>query len=120
MGRSLSTARAQRSTVPAELIYPSAVQSNLNKQISPDRHLESLTDRTKETTSAGFVLCLRVREQVSQTAGVHAVDVSTCSGCVPLLGQRETLTAESESTVILVVGFTRRNKGKRVVSRSDR
>ena len=36
---------AQRSTVQAELIYPSAVQANLNKQISPYQHLEPLMYR---------------------------------------------------------------------------
>lgn len=43
---------AQRSTVQAELIYPSAVQSNLNKQISPYQHLEPLTYRDVENHSS--------------------------------------------------------------------
>lgn len=55
MGQSPSTAQhspAQRSTVQAELIYPSAVQSNLNKQISPYQHLEPLTYRDVENHSS--------------------------------------------------------------------
>lgn len=36
---------AQSSTVQAELIYPSAVQANLNKQISLYQHLEPLMYR---------------------------------------------------------------------------
>lgn len=43
---------AQCSTVQAELIYPSAVQSNLNKQISPYQHLEPLTYRDVENHSS--------------------------------------------------------------------
>lgn len=56
---------AQCSVVQAELIYPSAVLSNPNKQISPHQHLEPLT--YLETTAAAPSLgqCLCVREHVS-------------------------------------------------------
>lgn len=46
----LALAQLSSASVPqaqAELIYPSAVQSNLNKHISPARHLEALSRRSE-------------------------------------------------------------------------
>lgn len=57
----------QRSTVQAQLIYPSAVQANLNKQISPRRHLEPLTYRDlgnhHSPVSLSASVCIRVSVQ---------------------------------------------------------
>ncbi len=77
---------AQRSMVQAELIYPSAVHSNLNKQISPYQHLEPLTYRgpRKPTQPSLFVsvcvcVCVCVYKQVSvyqyEPMCDHVVDV---------------------------------------------
>lgn len=56
---------AQRSMVQAELIYPSAVQSNLNKQISPYQHLEPLMYRDqgnhRSSISLTVSVCVRAR-----------------------------------------------------------
>lgn len=64
MGQFPQHGPAQGSAAQAELIYPSAVQSNLNKQISPYQHLEPLMHRDQGNHQSTVSFSVYVCEEV--------------------------------------------------------